>query len=430
MFDRALLPLRLAHARRGGTFVSELEIEAPLAVNSFDLEFPWGEAAYNAIGADAGNTVHFAVSTKTLDAGARLFALAPTDSSPRLVADLDEALATPGRRTIPQGKVHVDLVPIGTAMVGATHIGYYDPRGDGERPGFAPGYAPYPGGWFFAVDDDRIEPLAQAPQREGIITMSADAERGMIFALTWPRGIFLTLDLASRTLHDHGPVFGPGETGSRHDGSWNRICRSIGIDSRSGAAFWTDTAGRIFRFAGAVIEPVAVTPRREMWRKVQWHSEERVFYGVLTNSALFRFDPSSLACEEIGSLDVAGAPATLAFALDADGRRIHAIVTGPGLLREDQLQLASTAVYLAVDLATGRTERGGPLRLADRRWVTQSQSLLIARGTAFSLCWVEVPARDRSPHARTIRRLRQDTSEARTRGYAEEIVLVSFPIAR
>lgn len=429
LIDRLLLQLRLARARTRGNFRPESDFGAPVIARGFDLDFPEGEAAYNAIGESADGRVWFAIGSKRHDTGARLFSFDPATSSVRAVAGLDDALASPGVRAIPQGKVHVDLIPHGKAMLGATHIGVYDPRSAIEQPAVVPGYEPYPGGWFFAIEDDRVVPLAQAPAGEGIITMSADLERSTLFALTWPRGLFLTLDLASRSMHDHGPVCGLGETGSKRDGTWSRICRSIGVDPRTGAAFWSDDAGRIFRFNGRAVSIVAATPRRMIWRKVFWHPREHVFYGWLWQSpAMFRFDPDTLACGEVCELPVFAAPATLAFALHAHTNTIHALVTGPGVLRRGKRQLATSVFHLTHDLDDGMTRLRGPLRLADERWVTQSQSLLIRDHHAYSLCWVEVPVDDRSLRARAILRLRRDTLEYRTRGYAEEMMFVRFDL--
>jgi hypothetical protein len=325
-----------------------------MEVEHVALDFPAGQAAYNGIGR-LGDTIWFAVSTKSLASGARLYAF---DGTLRVVAG--DLLRTPG--AIPQGKVHVDLAAVGGRLIGATHIGYYDPRSRVETPGSAPGLAPYPGGYFFAIENGRVIPLAQAPQGEGIITMSADAERRMLFALTWPRGLFLTYDFG--TLTNHGAVFGSGETGSK---TWTRICRSIGIEPATGHAFWCDEAGRITRFDGAAMEVVATTPRRELWRKVVWH--DGAFYGAGWRSgALFRFDPRSRACVEIGRLRQ---PATLAFAIT--GNVIHTLAHG--------------VVHMTHDVTTGATRTSGPLRLRDGRWVTEAQSLLIIGDVAYSVCW-------------------------------------------
>jgi hypothetical protein len=105
---------------------------------------------------------------------------------------------------------------------------------------------------------------------------------------------------------------------------------------------------------------------------------------------------------------------------------IHACATGPGLLRESELPLASTVSHATFDLATRETRFSGPLRLHDGRWITQAQSLLLVDGFAYSLCWVELPAGDRSPRAQHVRALRRHTPEYRARGYAEQMMLVRF----
>lgn len=427
LLDPLLIPLRLWRARARGTFRREAELGAPLGADAFALNFPEGEAAYNAMGVAADGTLLFAIGTKSLDTGARLFALDRGANEVRVVADLDRVLPSTAR-AIPQGKVHTDLIPINDgALLGATHIGYYDPRSTTERPGSAAGYAPYPGGWFFTIADDRVEPVAQAPPGEGIITMSADAARGRAYALTWPHGRLLTLDLATRSVRDYGAAMNAGEAGSKRDGTWSRICRSLGVDAATGDVFFCDDRGIIKRFDGTSIAAVSTAPRREQWRKVVWHPHERVFYGITwRSSTLFRFDPARGVCDELGTAGDGAQPATLAFALDDRGTTIHALVMGAGVLRARERQLAGTVAHVAYDLASGTKRTSGPIRLHDGRWVTQAQSLVMTRDAFYSLCWVEVPAADRSPHARRIRALRRATPEYRTRGYAEEMMLVRF----
>ena len=190
-----------------------------------------------------------------------------------------------------------------------------------------------------------------------------------------------------------------------------RICRSLGVDPESGNVFWSDDNGRIARFNGEAIDIVATLP--EMWRKVLWHAEERVFYGILWNSAtLFRFDPRSMRVDSLGPMRMAPAPATLAFAFDPDQRTIHTLATGPGLTRRSQVQLASTVWHLSYDLESRRIRTRGPLRLGDGRWLTQSQSLLVRRDAMYALAWVEASGSSR------------DTYDSRRRGYAEEIIFV------
>lgn len=418
-FERVLLRVRLARARTRRVFLREEALPPARVVEAFDPAFAEGEAAYNGLGVRDDKT-YAAISTKQLHAGARLFAL--EGDALRGVADLDAVLTR--ERAIPHGKVHVDLALAGDRLIGATHIGYYDPHARDERPGTAPGFLPYPGGWFFAIErDERITPLAQAPAGEGIITMSADPERGLLHALTWPNGLLLTHELGSGATANRGRVFGDGETGAVK----NRICRSIGIDPESGAAFWSDGSGAIFRLDGARIERVASMPRNEMWRKVVWHPQHRLFYGVAWSSGtLFRFDPHALRCEELATLNVSDAAATLAFALDPDLRRLHYLSTGPGVLRRGDIQLATTVWSRTHDLESHTTTTHGPLRLAGGRWVTQAQALAVVDGKLVSICHVEVPRGDRSPRVERIRELRRHTPEFRARGYAEEMMVTRF----
>jgi hypothetical protein len=352
----------------------------------------------------------------------RLFALAPGSSLPELVADLDVALPRSAAPAVPQGKVHVDLAPIGDALLGATHVGYYGEARDG----------PYPGGWFFSVQDRSVTALAQAPTGEGIISMTADPRRGAAFALTWPRGLLLELDLGSQDVRNHGPVLGAAEAGSRRDGTWVRVCRSLGIEPQTGALFWSDSKGRIVRRAHGTIATVASLPRPEMWLKVAWHPGERVFYGVpWSGGAVFRFDPATLACDEIGLLRVPGSPdallSTLAFVLDPRTDTIHYLAVGPGVVRHHEPQLPQTVVYLTHRLRSGRTDARGTVRSGDGRWITRAESLFVAGDTAYSVCWAEVPRADRSPRAREVRKHRRHSSQYRFGGYAEEVVLVRFP---
>ncbi len=425
LLDGIRLSLRQARARLRGTARSEKEHGAPLVVEGFDPRFPEGEAAYNGMAVAPDGMVWFAIGTKSLDAGARVFVFDPSSCAVSCVADLAEALAERGMRAIPQGKVHADLVPIGEEMIGATHIGYYDPQATVERPGTAPGYAPYPGGWIFSVRREGVLPLVQAPAGEGIITMSADTVRRRVFALTWPNGFLLDVDLDGRSLRNHGRVMGAGEAGSKRDGSWSRVCRSLAIEPATGHVFWSDDQGRIGRWNGSSIDVVASTPRSESWRKLLWHPAERVFYGVTwQSSTLFRFNPSSFTCDELGTLGPA--PATLGFALTPDGRSIHALVTGRGVIRKNEVQLASSVSLVTWDLLSGSRKATGPLRLDDGRWITQAQSLVLSGDLAYSACWVEVPRADLSARASQLRRFRRGTAEFRSRGYAEEVILVRF----
>ncbi len=409
--------------------MSEQESAPVVEAELIGLDFPAADAAWNGIGQASDGTVYCAPGTHSVDCGARLFALVPDSSVAEPVADLDAVLPRPHGQVITQGKVHVDFAPIGEELLGATHIGYQTRYRGTERARTAAKYGPYPGGWFFAVRNRAITPIAQAPEGEGIISMTVDVHRGVAFALTWPHGLLLELDLASRSLRSPGPAL--GGAGSELAGTRGFICRSLGIDRRTGAVFWSDSGGRIFRYAREKIEIVASLPRAEIWTKVA-RDPSGAFIGILERSGvLFRFDPSALMCEEIGQMRLPHAPqrvkTTLAFFLDPSDV-IHALAVGPGVLPTSDAQQPSTSVYLTHDLSRNKTQVHGPLRSSEGRWISRSESLLVTDRTAYSVCWAGVPSSDRSPHARQVRRHRRHSPDYRFGGHADEVVLARFPV--
>jgi len=426
---------RLARAVRHG-FVREDSVRQFHPVTAHDLSFPAGEAAYNGLGAAADGAIYFAVSTKRLDAAGRIFTFDPPTSTVRVVADLDEELGDRSVRAIPHGKVHVELTDVDGRLHGATHVGFYELRDGIERPAAADGYATYPGGRFFALQGGRLLAEGAAPVGEGIITMSADAVGRRLHALTWPGARYLVLDLANGSVRDHGPVAGEAESGSPRVGTWQRVCRSLGVVPGTDDVFLSDGAGRIVRRRGDRAEHVATLPRREMWRTVRWDPATRVFYGLTWNSAvLFSFDPVTSTCRELGTLGAEGIPpgrgGTLAFVLDRGSRTIHYLEAGGGLRRGlVEPPLIGTVWYVTHDLASGVTRTHGALRLGDGRWITEAQSLLLAGGVLYTSAGVEVSNADRSGRARELRARRAGTHEHAVRGYAEEIALVTFAPAR
>lgn len=428
--DRMLLPYRLARARASQPFVAESAVDAPVAVDDYRCDFPEGEAAFNGLGAGRDGRVYLAIGTKSTTAG-RIFVFDPRTGRVDLLADLETAFPAAGGRAIPQGKIHVDFIPAGDRVYAATHVGYYDAAAATERPGRAPGFAPYSGGWFFAIAGDRVLPYAQAPAGEGVIAMCVDAGRNHAFGLTWPGGLLLSLDLASGSLRNHGPVFGAGEAGSIENGSWHRVCRCLVTHPATGHVFWSDDAGAIWRLDGERVEAVARLPVADHWRKVCWDEDRNVFVGWTWRDALlFTFDPATLVCRTLTKMSAgADRAATLAFALDPDRRRIHALVRGPGLLRQGRIQLAEAARYATYDLATGATTMRGLLQTRDGRVVTQAQSLLVIGGDAYAVAWIELSPADRTPYAQAVRAMRRDDRVCRARGYTEEIALVRFPAA-
>ena len=421
---------RLARAI-GRQFPGEAAIAPAVTVDALDPGFLEGEAAYNGLGVAADGTVFFSVGTKALDAGARVFAARTDAHHVRLVTDLDRALRPAAPAAVPHGKMHVDFAEIGGRMFGATHVGHYALVDGVERPSTPAGWAPYPGGVFFELTGGGAVPCGSAPAGEGVIAMTADAVRVRLHALTWPGGRLLTADVASGSVYDHGPVFGPAETGSRAAGTWHRVCRSLGVDERTGRVYWSDREGSIHCLEERGIRTLGTRlPSHDMWRKVAWHASREIFYVLTEGGRLCTFDPVREECRDIGRLAPAdaGRRATLAFAVDAERGAVHHLATGRGAWRGvRQPPLLSTVWHCVHDLTSATTAVRGVLRLPDGRFVTEAQSLAVVGDTLCGTMWVEVPPTDRSPRAHALRQRRRDTEEYRVRGYAEEILFVRLP---
>src|SRR5690606_4915999 len=122
----------------------------------------------------------------------------------------------------------------------ATHIGYYSIVDGMEKMGIPPaGMKPYPGGHLLAYDmaSGSFTDLAVEPLGEGILALTMDTERGLMYGLTWPAGRFFRFDLEQRRWSDCGRTALDGEngTGSRY----RTICRSLTVDPRDGCVYLT-----------------------------------------------------------------------------------------------------------------------------------------------------------------------------------------------
>jgi hypothetical protein len=282
----------------------------------------------------------------------------PTDTL-RCLGDLTEACGEKDRKTIVQGKSHVNFVESGGKLYFATHVGYYSLVDGMEKIGTPPaGFKPYPGGHFLAYDmaAGRFEDLALAPQGEGILSMAMDTRRGRLYGLTWPTGCFLRYDLATKELKNLGPTARLGENGKGDQ--YRTLCRSLVVDPRDGACYFTTGDGDILRYRcdRETIEKVQGEDMRKdyfglydptspghmgyNWRQTAWCELEGAVYGVHGNSGyLFRFDPrgprvevlerlTSLPSKRSGMYDQFSY-GYLGFALGPDGRTLHYLTGGP-----------------------------------------------------------------------------------------------------
>jgi hypothetical protein len=277
----------------------------------------------------------------------------------RHLGDLTEICGEKGLKAIPQNKSHVRFWEANGKLYFASHIGYYTIKNGMETMGEPPaGYKPYPGGHFLSYDltTGRFESLAVAPRGEGIITMTMDPARGLLYGITWPTGYFLRYDVRNKDLKDLGLFSGLGE--SVRGPQYRTLCRSLVVDPRDGSVYFSTAEGSIFRYRydlDAVARVEAENLRKDYfgsydptspgsmaynWRQAFWYAPENAVYGVHGNSGyLFRFDPriprvqvldriTSLASQRSGMFDEFSY-GYLGFILGQDGETLYYLTGAP-----------------------------------------------------------------------------------------------------
>jgi hypothetical protein len=268
---------------------------------------------YNAISAASDGKIYYVLSSMKHDVGGQFYAYDPKTDKTEFIADLSDALGEKAEKYIPQGKSHVEFFEHDHKLFFATHVGYYEIIAGAEcLPQNAPeGYKLYPGGHFLYYDllEKKLVSLAVAPEGEGIITMTMDKVRGHLFGITWPKGFLIDYDLKSGTLKNLGLVNCLGEFGER-GADYRVLCRSMFVDARDGAVYYSTAEGDIFSYnpqrgVPEMLEDVDLRidyfgsydcrdagSMGYNWRKIFWYEPELVAYGVHGNSGyLFRFDP-------------------------------------------------------------------------------------------------------------------------------------------
>jgi hypothetical protein len=330
-----------------------------LTARTYNSGFPLAHDTYNGMGTGSDGRIYYVLSSQSHEVGAQMYSYDPATDTVRHLGDLTEACGEKDRKAIVQGKSHVTFVESGGKLYFATHVGYYSLVDGMEKIGTPPaGFKPYPGGHFLAYDmaAGRFEDLALAPQGEGILSMAMDTRRGRLYGLTWPTGCFLRYDLATKELKNLGPTARLGENGKGDQ--YRTLCRSLVVDPRDGACYFTTGDGDIlrYRYDRETIEKVQGEDMRKdyfglydptspghmgyNWRQTAWCEPEGAVYGVHGNSGyLFRFDPrlervevmerlTSLPSKRSGMYDQFSY-GYLGFALGPDGRTLHYLTGGP-----------------------------------------------------------------------------------------------------
>ncbi|MBM3288929.1 MAG: hypothetical protein FJY92_02135 [Candidatus Hydrogenedentes bacterium] len=314
---------------------------------------------YNGMGAGSDGKIYYVLSADKFDVGARMFSYDPATKTIAPLGDITEVCGEAGKKSIVQGKSHVNFVEANGKLYFSTHAGFYSIIDGMEKMGIPPaGWTPYPGGHVLAFDmksgafDDLGIPVAL----EGVLTTTMDTQRGRIYGITWPKGYFFRYDLAKKEFKEFGQISEQGEDGAGP--AYRTLCRSITVNPADGAAYFTDSDGAIFRYEydKETIAPVAGDNLKKdyfglydptspghmgyNWRQTFWHAADKMIYGVHGNSGyLFRFDPAK---ERVEVLDrITSGPSKrsgmfdqfsygyLGFTLGPDGNTIYYLTGGP-----------------------------------------------------------------------------------------------------
>ena len=335
--------------------------EEGLTAKTYYSGFELAHDTYHAISAAGDGKIYYVLSSQAFDVGGQMYVYDPETDKTRFIADLTDACGERGKKAISQGKSHVRFYERKGKLYFATHVGYYEMIDGMERlPEHAPeGYQLYPGGHILSYDisSGRFEDLCIAPHGEGIITMEMDRERGQIYGITWPGGYFLHYDLQTGKLKDLGQISENGEAGDPGK-DYRVLCRSMFIDPRDGAVYFSTSEGDIFSYlpgSPSLKKVEGVDLRLDYfgkydpsdpgsmgynWRSITWCASEGVAYGVHGNSGyLFRFDPRNPKIEIVERITSEPSRRSgmfdqfsygyLGFQLGPDGETLYYLTGGP-----------------------------------------------------------------------------------------------------
>jgi len=329
-----------------------------LKAQPFHSGFSLAHDTYNAISAAGDGKIYYVLSSQSIDTGGQMYSYDPRTNKISHCGDLTEVCGEKGTRTISQGKSHVRFVESKGKLYFATHAGFYSMVDGMEKMGIPPeGYKPYPGGHFLSYDlkTKKFEDLGLAPHGEGILTMNMDTVRGMMYAITWPVGYFITCDVKTKTVKEVTRVSGEGENGK--DADFRTLCRSIAIYPVNGSVYMTNSEGAILKYMPGdnrlvkidedmkkdyfgLYDPSSPGHMGYNWRQVVWSPADKCFYGVHGNSGyLFKFNPAtetitvieritSEPSKESGMFDQFSY-GYLGFILGPDHRTLYYLTGGP-----------------------------------------------------------------------------------------------------
>ncbi len=280
-------------------------------------------------------------------------------------ADLSRVCGEPadsGHAT--QGKIHFALCAASDGTIyGATHCTtppmhhrVWSAYGMWDDPLFC-----FPGGHIFRYDPatGRTTDFGVIFPHEGIPFMVLDEARERLYGITFPKAHFFRVNLAGRDRVDYGRV-----------SSWYPIGLSFDAEMN---VFFSDTNSQLIKYdvrADRVLF-LRQTPYSQPWnasKRFSWISnmglaDDGLMYCThYCNDHLLRFDPKAATpkFEDLGP-GAPERPSRLLRTLIPDGRGRVYYSAGPRVGLDDR-----AALFVRYDIATGRKEVLGEMRVGDR----------------------------------------------------------------
>lgn len=326
---------------------------------TYNSGFSLSHDTYNGIHCASDGKVYYILCSESSTQGGKMYSYDPLTKKISFCGDLTEICGEKEMKAIPQGKSHVTFIERDNKLFFGTHIGYYNLVNGMDIMGEPPlGYAKYPGGHILSYNliTKEFEDYGIVPEKEGVLTMNMDIERGVIYGITWPTGYFFRFDLNKREMKNLGPVSHGGENGKGKN--FRVLCRAIAIDGNDGTAYFSTSEGDIFKCTMEMnkvelaiksglrndyfghYNPSAPGHMGYNWRQIFWHKENQLFYGVHGNSGyLFSFNPKNGIIELMHRLTSVPSQKSgmydqfsygyLGFVLGKDGQTIYYLTGAP-----------------------------------------------------------------------------------------------------
>lgn len=386
--------------------------------------FMKGDSNFYSLSVLSDGLVYYTISSHDIDTHGKVFRYDPEKNQVSLFADLGDVTGETGKKSLPQGKSHTPFMESEDKIYITTHYGYYQGNDGKEEPAPPPkGYTPYPGGKIIEYDKKlkTFNVLASAPPEEGIIMANADIKRGMIYCLTWPKGIWMTYDINTKETKVYGQVSRGGEIGVGDN--YFCLCRMAAIDPETGNVYITNPDGEILMmdYETKKIAPIKWASMKKdvfgvwdphkgshqgyNWRSIFWHEGHQQFYGVHGKSGyLFSFSPKKKKLEVITRIcnEVCIKEGSyenfrygyMTLTKDPNHDNILHYISGfpdsdMTLEKSANLHMNGYLSLTTYDLATGKLTDHGVICTEDGRYPSNTQTIAVhPKGRIYTCPWI------------------------------------------